>query len=52
MVGAGDAGIFMPLIPKKDFFTDILQQDCFARKSFSIGNAKDKRYYLEVRKLL
>ena len=52
MVGKADAGIFMPLIPKKDFFRDIMQQDCFARKSFSIGNAKDKRYYLEVRNLL
>lgn len=49
MVGAADAGILMPLIPKKEFFRDILQQDCFARKSFSIGNARDKRYYLEVR---
>ena len=52
MVGAEDAGILMPLISKKDFFRDIMQQDCFARKSFSIGNARDKRYYLEVRNLL
>jgi hypothetical protein len=51
MVGAGDAGILMPLIGKQDFFKDILQQGCFARKSFSIGNARDKRYYLEVRDL-
>ena len=51
MVGTGDAGILMPLIGKKDFFKDILQQGCFARKSFSIGNARDKRYYLEVRSL-
>ena len=52
MIGAGCAGILMPLIGKKDFFRDIMMEGCFARKSFSIGSARDKRYYLEVRSLL
>ena len=51
MVQEDGAGILMPLIPKKDFFRDIMQEGCFARKSFSIGSARDKRYYLEVRSI-
>ena len=51
MVDASSTGILMPLIGKDDFFRDIMQEGCFARKTFSIGNAKDKRYYLEVRNI-
>ena len=44
-------GIILPAMDKSDFFSTVLSRGIFPRKSFSIGEARDKRYYLECRKI-
>ncbi|MDR1579421.1 MAG: DUF1015 domain-containing protein [Synergistaceae bacterium] len=45
-------GIIMPAMGKSDFFGTVLSRGVFPRKSFSIGESRDKRYYLECRKIV
>jgi hypothetical protein len=47
----GNAGIILPAMDKSDFFGTVLSRGVFPRKSFSIGEPRDKRYYLECRKI-
>ncbi len=42
-------GFFLPAMDKADFFKTVTADAVFPRKSFSIGHARDKRYYLECR---
>jgi hypothetical protein len=50
---AGDCvGIELPPMGKSEFFRTVLSRGIFPRKSFSIGDARDKRYYLECRKII
>ncbi|MCL1901895.1 MAG: DUF1015 domain-containing protein [Firmicutes bacterium] len=44
-------GIFMPKLKKDEFFSYIINYGTLERKSFSMGEAKEKRYYLEARKI-
>ncbi|MDR2589720.1 MAG: DUF1015 domain-containing protein [Oscillospiraceae bacterium] len=44
-------GLILPSMCKSDFFETVAKRGVFPRKSFSVGHAKDKRYYLECRKL-
>jgi uncharacterized protein (DUF1015 family) len=48
---AGNVGIIMPAMEKSDFFGTVLSRGVFPRKSFSIGESRDKRYYLECRRI-
>ena len=48
----GNVGIIMPAMDKSDFFGTVLSRGVFPRKSFSIGESRDKRYYLECRKII
>ncbi len=48
---AGCAGILMPEMDKRDLFPSIIQSGTLPKKSFSIGPARDKRYYMECRKI-
>ena len=43
--------IFLPAMDKSDLFTTVEKDGVFPKKSFSIGHARDKRYYLECRKI-
>jgi uncharacterized protein (DUF1015 family) len=43
--------IVMPPIEKNNFFSTIAQTGVLPRKSFSMGAASEKRFYLECRKL-
>ncbi|MGI5876903.1 MAG: DUF1015 domain-containing protein, partial [Dethiobacteria bacterium] len=45
----GCAGMLLPRMDKKELFPSIIKNGAFPRKSFSIGHARDKRYYLECR---
>ncbi len=45
-------GLILPDIDKKTFFKRILELGPYPRKTFSIGEAVEKRYYLEARKLV
>lgn len=47
----GNIGIILPEVSKETFFESILRDRAFPRKTFSIGHANEKRYYLEARKI-
>ena len=47
----GCAGLLLPAIGKDGFFANIMKSGVYPRKTFSVGEAQDKRYYLEVRRL-
>jgi len=44
-------GLFMPSLKKDGFFKSVLVNKKLPRKSFSMGHAEDKRFYLEGRKI-
>ena len=48
----GNAGFYLPALQKDDFFKTILSDGALPRKTFSMGEADEKRYYMECRKLL
>lgn len=43
--------ICMPLLDREEIFTTLKKGKRFPRKTFSIGEAEDKRYYLEGREI-
>ena len=43
--------VFLPKMDKSDLFATVEKSGVFPKKSFSIGHARDKRYYLECRKI-
>ncbi len=45
----GSIGFLLPAMDKSDFFHTVAAGIVFPKKSFSIGHARDKRYYLECR---
>ena len=45
------AGIILPAMDKSDLFDTVTTKGIFPKKSFSVGHARDKRYYLECRKI-
>lgn len=47
----GSAAILLPTLGKDELFPSIIKSGPFPKKSFSIGHAEDKRYYLECRKI-
>lgn len=47
----GGAAILLPGMEKGELFPSIVRSGPFPKKSFSIGHAQDKRYYLECRKI-
>ena len=49
----GDAtGILLPAISKDTFFATVDKNGVFPRKTFSMGEAFEKRFYLEARKIV
>jgi hypothetical protein len=48
----GNAAFIMPGIDKSRFFKYIIENGSFPRKSFSLGSSKEKRYYLEARRIV
>lgn len=44
-------GFVLPTIDKNAFFESIAQNGVLPRKTFSMGHAEEKRYYLEARKI-
>lgn len=47
----GAIGFILPAMDKSDFFQTVAAGAVFPKKSFSIGHARDKRYYLECRSI-
>ena len=48
----GMARFLLPALNKADFFPAIEQLGILPRKTFSMGHAHDKRFYIECRKIL
>lgn len=48
----GAVAFLMPRIEKDELFRTISQNGVLPRKTFSMGHAEEKRYYLECRKIL
>jgi hypothetical protein len=44
-------GFFLPVMDKHDLFETIVIDGVTPRKTFSLGEAEEKRYYLECRRL-
>ena len=47
----GTAAVLLPAIEKSGLFDSVAASGSFPRKSFSMGHARDKRYYLECRRI-
>lgn len=45
-------GFLLPNIEKNQFFKGIVMDGVLPRKTFSMGHAQEKRYYLEARKIV
>lgn len=47
----GNVGILLPDMKKEELFPTVIKEGVLPRKTFSMGNARDKRYYMEARKI-
>lgn len=47
----GNCGFYLPAISKDSFFKTVIEEGTLPRKTFSMGNAKDKRFYMECRRI-
>jgi len=50
--GERSVGIILPSMDKSELFATVAQKGVFPRKSFSVGHARDKRYYLECKRIV
>ncbi|MEG0456977.1 MAG: DUF1015 domain-containing protein [Oscillospiraceae bacterium] len=46
-----NAGFILPAMEKSDLFKTVILDGALPRKTFSMGHANEKRYYLECRKI-
>ena len=47
----GCAGVLLPDMGKDELFPTVIKDGALPRKTFSMGHAEDKRYYVEARKI-
>ncbi len=48
----GNAGFYLPAMAKSDLFKTVIQDGVLPRKTFSMGKAREKRFYMECRQIL
>ena len=48
---AGNMAFLLPVMGKEQLFKTVIADGVLPRKTFSMGHAQDKRYYLEARKI-
>lgn len=48
---SGNIGFFLPVMGKSDLFKTVVLDGALPRKTFSMGEADEKRYYLEARRI-
>ncbi len=48
---AGNAGIYLAGMNKSDLFKTVILDGALPRKTFSMGEAREKRFYMEARKI-
>lgn len=46
-----NAGFYLPAIAKNDFFKTVIVDGALPRKTFSMGEAREKRFYMEARQI-
>ena len=49
---AGNMGFFLPDIEKNDLFRGVILDGVLPRKTFSMGEAHEKRYYMESKRIV
>lgn len=47
----GNLGFYLPAINKSSFFKTVIVDGALPRKTFSMGEAKEKRFYMEARRI-
>ena len=47
----GNIGFLLPAMGKDELFKTVMADGVLPRKTFSMGHAQDKRYYVEARKI-
>jgi len=47
----GNLGLYLPPVDKSSFFATVIQNGVMPRKTFSMGEAPEKRFYIEARKI-
>ena len=48
---SGNVGFIFEAMPKNELFKTVILDGSLPRKTFSMGHAEDKRYYIEARKI-
>jgi hypothetical protein len=48
---SGNAGLYLPAMDKGDLFKTVILDGALPRKTFSMGEAHEKRFYMECRKI-
>jgi len=48
---AGNAGFYLAGMDKSELFKTVILDGALPRKTFSMGEAKEKRFYMEARKI-
>jgi hypothetical protein len=48
----GNLGFYLPAIDKHSFFKTVILDGALPRKTFSMGEAKEKRFYMEARRIV
>jgi uncharacterized protein (DUF1015 family) len=49
--GSGSAGFYLPAMDKRELFRTVILDGALPRKTFSMGAAWEKRFYMEARRL-
>jgi uncharacterized protein DUF1015 len=47
----GNAGLYLPGMHKSDLFKTVILDGALPRKTFSMGEAREKRFYMEARRI-
>jgi hypothetical protein len=47
----GNVGFYLPGMHKSDLFKTVILDGALPRKTFSMGEAREKRFYMEARKI-
>ncbi len=47
----GNIGLFLPPLAKRDLFKTVILDGALPRKTFSMGEAREKRFYMEARRI-
>lgn len=47
----GNVGFFLPEVKKEDLFIGVIKDGVLPRKTFSMGEANEKRYYMECKQI-